>query len=378
MRLKLTKKVPQVCRAEVQCGMWVRNGQALVYHSILYAQCTYCRAFVDADNFLLQVGLLLENTHVQYHLLLQTIATFIDDVDWFVYTLLDRFRVNRCLLTPSPAGVVYVQPDMRDEWTAPLIEALLKFVATIVDSRTFNGHDEEARLRAELVTALCCASGGARFSKLRDSLPLRGRDNVPDGVIENALQYVATLTEEDEAPLYKATAQTWLNEFDPLHAMMRAQRPGSAAAAMLKYATVARAYATSNERIAEIVTKDSKSTSEDTDVWPPWRVPTYSSHLDINRLMRLTSSRVLHAAIYILMTKACSAGELEACGVSSTALSLCVHLIRTALQHRVVVDRTKTKSQRPCERFFAGLFVSQNSLQQQSPTWRSFTTPMTF
>lgn len=63
----------QAARAEIACGMWVRNGQSLAYQSVLYAQGSHAAAFLDLDVALLQL-----------------LTTRLRDVDWLLFQIISR------------------------------------------------------------------------------------------------------------------------------------------------------------------------------------------------------------------------------------------------------------------------------------------------
>jgi len=55
----------QVAFYEIISGLWVRNGLQIKGQAMTYIQCHFCNSMVDADLFLLQVGL-MNIPHVEY------------------------------------------------------------------------------------------------------------------------------------------------------------------------------------------------------------------------------------------------------------------------------------------------------------------------
>ncbi|CCI47549.1 unnamed protein product [Albugo candida] len=63
--------------AQVHCGMWVRNGMAVMNHSMNYGEPPFCLRFRDLDLLLLQFSFQLAPT------------------DWLLFTILDRFGITK-------------------------------------------------------------------------------------------------------------------------------------------------------------------------------------------------------------------------------------------------------------------------------------------
>jgi hypothetical protein len=116
-------------------------------------------------------------------------------VDWFTYTLIDRFRMQRYLISECTSSLTYGgDGDMRDEWTQSLLDGMLTQLVVLMHARVYNGRDDVLNLRAELCSALCLAQSSVRYSKLKEALPIRG-STVSDCVEDNFDQVLGELAD---------------------------------------------------------------------------------------------------------------------------------------------------------------------------------------
>src|SRR5689334_19448856 len=113
-------------------------------------------------------------------------ATYVESIDWFLLTIIDRYRLSRYMTCPT-TNIRYIDSSMRDDWTQPMLDGALTLIAQIVNSRLYNGNfiylfkyrneivgqTETETVRKELCSALCVIMNG-KYSKLKDSLPTRG------------------------------------------------------------------------------------------------------------------------------------------------------------------------------------------------------------
>ncbi|XP_054165403.1 E3 ubiquitin-protein ligase ubr3-like isoform X2 [Oppia nitens] len=297
---------------EILCGLWVRNGLQIKGQAMTYIQCHFCNSMVDSDLFLIQ-----------------QVATHVDS-DWFVQTLFERFYVWDSLsLAITDTG--HHKGFLDSEYELPMLESALTHLATLLSVHNNLGMTEEQVTRKEMVALLAMAD--KTHSQLLELLPEKcGNQSTQNSYFEPILSKIAEFKSPNvemggslvQGQFYPK-ADIWLNEYDPIHVLLRAVHR--------------RDYQSSMDRFAQFARQSGRLKASSHQPWPPFRIPPPVNNNKFVDPRKLLHSKILHGVIFSILYKAVFYHEMP-----DQILALTIYLLDMAIRYPSPVSTSSSST----------------------------------
>ncbi|CAL1379064.1 unnamed protein product [Linum trigynum] len=193
--------------AQVQAGMWRKNGDAAIMSCEWYRSVRWSEQGLELDLFLLQC------------------CAALAPADFFVTRIVERFGLSEYLS---------LNPEMSNEYEPVLVQSMLTLIIQIIQERHFSGLTTAENLKRELVHRL--AIGDATHSQLVKSLP---RDLSKSDQLQEILDAVAVYSNPSgvNQGMYSLRSSFW-KELDLYHPRWSSRELQVAEERYLRYCNV--------------------------------------------------------------------------------------------------------------------------------------------
>ena len=276
----------QIGSYEVNANLWVLNGLQMKGQFMTYVQNHFSSSFNDPDLFLLQLISCKFNNH-----------------ELLVKVLLERFQVYDYFSIKTSAkmggyGDSSLKLDFNQQFS--MLNGFLILLAQIVCAKPNLDLQNRNLTRVEIINSLCVED--KTYSQLEESLPdicsLGTSKQYVESIVKEISDYKEPSFEAHTKGLkqgyYVPKESVWLNDYDPLHVLLRSVRQ--------------REYQDSFDRYCEFI--KSKNLNKDlvNQMWPPFRLPIKyeKDSLDYNLLLlklNILETKNLHGLLFTLLYK---------------------------------------------------------------------------
>ena len=264
---------------EIHANAWIRNGIQMKECAIYYTRNDFCRSFIDADLFIMQM-----------------IAAKLDK-ELFVKTVLEKFYVfEYCSLKNRNVNSIFHTYDEVQQNS--IITSALLLLSELVITRANLQLQNYDLVRKEVIDLVCI--GSFTHSELKKYIPSTfnwgssfARVDVDKIIKEVAECHEPSINDSASGELkqlkYTAKNLVWENEYDPVFASFRSIQISEFQESMNRFAAF---------------TKKEKLFGKPEELWPPFRLPEYVFDDQVlKNVFGILHVKTLHSVLFILIYK---------------------------------------------------------------------------
>ena len=269
---------------EVQANMWVYNGEQMKFQTIMYKNYF----FNDQDLFLLQITLCCKLRN--YELLMKI--------------LFDRFNVNEFvkIKRDEVKSGDYSSKNIDPKKQLAMLNSFLMFLLQMICVKPNLELENASLTRSEIISLLCIKDH--YYSEIEKNLPDFGNLTYSkvdvEGILNDIADFIQPSLELHAADLkqgyYIPKDYIWLNEYDPLHVLMRSSDAIN--------------FNKSFDRYCEFIKRKNQNENilgNKSSLWPPFRLPNYKKKsIDYELLLlklKILDTKTLHGSLFNLLYK---------------------------------------------------------------------------
>jgi hypothetical protein len=264
---------------EIHANLWSRNGLQMKECVIYYTRNDFCRSFIDADLFMMQL-----------------VAAKLDK-DLFIQNILDKFYIfEYCLMKNKNKNSIFYTYDELQQ--SSLISSALLLLVELVTIRVNLQLQNYDLVRQEVISLVCISS--FTHSELKKYIPSTynwgssfGRVDVDKIIKDVAECHEPSFNDATSGELkqlkYTAKNHVWEYDFDPVFANFRSIQASE--------------FQESMNRFTAYVKKE-KLFDKPEALWPPFRLPDYIFDDKIlKNIFRILHVKTLHSILFVLIYK---------------------------------------------------------------------------